>query len=77
MHEVLTGAKPFTLNKIESEAQDQDLSQQILLLSSLKKFAFSHCKNSKIKTLEIAIPREYFFGRLNFSGTGWARIPCV
>ncbi len=67
IHEVSPGANRYKLNKNGDEAQNQDLSQQILLLSSLKKFAFSHYKNSKIKTLEIAIPREYFFSRLNFS----------
>ena len=65
IHEVSAGANPYTFNNNGGEAQD--LPQQILLLSSLEKFVIAHSKNSKIKSLEIIMPREYFFNRLNFS----------
>ena len=40
-------------------------NHSVLLLSSLEEFAFFASKNSKIKTLEIAMPRRFFFRHLN------------
>ncbi len=65
IHEVSPGSKHY--NSSKNIGEKQDLCQEILLLSSQEKFVFSHCKNSKIKALEIVMPREYFFNRLNFS----------
>lgn len=40
-------------------------SQSVLLLSTLEEFTFFASKNSQVKTLEIAMPRRWFFSQLN------------
>ena len=40
-------------------------SQSVLLLSTLEEFTFFASKNSQVKTLEILIPRRWFFSQLN------------
>jgi hypothetical protein len=40
-------------------------SQSVVLLSSLEEFTFFASKNSQVKTLEIVMPRDWFFSQLN------------
>ena len=40
-------------------------SQSVLLLSSLEEFTFFASKDSQVKTLEIIMPRKWFFSQLN------------
>jgi AraC-like DNA-binding protein len=42
-------------------------SQSVVLLSSLEEFTFFASKNSEVKTLEILMPRRWFFSQLNMA----------
>jgi AraC-like DNA-binding protein len=46
-------------------ADKDQKSQSVLLLSSLEEFTFFASKNSQVKTLEILIPCRWFLGQLN------------
>lgn len=65
IHEISKSSNTLLIADRKYNAELSPKSYSILLLSSLEEFAFFASKNSIVKTLEILIPRQFFFRQLN------------
>lgn len=65
IYETSHDCSAFTITNDKYYAGMYANNQVALLLSSLEEFTFFAPKNSRIKTLEIKMPRRWFFSQLN------------
>ncbi len=65
IHEISKSSNTLLIADRKYNAEPSPKSHSVLLLSSLEEFAFFASKNSSVKTLEILIPRQFFFRQLN------------